>query len=271
MKISVVVPTLNAEKFIGHCLSSITGQGADTEVIVVDGGSKDSTVQRARAFKAKVIEAPPKGEPNAINIGLKAATGDVLAWLDADDVYESGALRVVAHHFVRHPDSQWAYGRCRIIDEEGKEIRQTVTKMKELVISHYSYSMLLIGDFIPQPATFFRKSAFEFAGLLLDNERLVFDYAYWLRLGWRFSPSFIDTYLASWRAHEGSISVQQYRKEADDAYRVASTYVSGGRKLLTPLRKALHWYTIKMYEDMARVELKRKARAAAPKADASPT
>jgi len=242
---SIVVPTLNAERFLRWCLMSIENAGYPrTQVIVVDGGSTDGTLDVVKAFERTteivVLYRPPKGESNAINEGLKVAAGDVMAWLDADDEYRAacGARLWSASgydneqrpfHAVEKAlqTAMWCYGKCKIIDDRGFTTRHRVTAFKEYWQKRYSYGALKRLCFIAQPAVFWRREAMENVGLLDESERYVMDYDYWLRLGALYEPAFIDQYLASWRSHPGSETARALLQDIEDARRVAKKYGGG--------------------------------------------
>src|SRR6266567_1388899 len=99
--ISIVTPTLNAERFVGECLASVEAQQlATVEHLIVDGGSTDRTEAQVRASRATWLPRPGLRQSAAINAGLRAASGDVVAWLNADDLYTPGSLTSVAEAFA---------------------------------------------------------------------------------------------------------------------------------------------------------------------------
>jgi glycosyltransferase involved in cell wall biosynthesis len=238
MKVSVIVPTLNASRFLGSTLDSISIQG-NVECIVVDGGSTDDTLKIASNYGAKILQLPPKGEPDAINHGFEIATGDIFAWLDADDIYECYAVDRVIDHFVNDPDSIWCYGKCSIIDANGDYARYGITAFKNIFWNRYSYQTLKVMDFIAQPAVFFRREVFRKLGGLRTDLKYVFDYEYWLRMGKLYKPTFLPHYLASWRYHPGSTSVQGVTKECNQALKVSFEY-SGFNPVLNPLQLLMY-------------------------------
>jgi glycosyltransferase involved in cell wall biosynthesis len=206
------------------------------ECIVIDGGSTDGTLDILGKYESKIIlrSERDRGEADAINKGLKLATGDIVAYIDADDVYEEGAFLKVASFFSTNPGIKWAYGKCKIIDKDGLETRGAITVFKEFWQRRYSYNKLLIMDFIAQPAVFWRRELTDEIGLRDINERLVMDYEYWLRAGAKYNPGFIDEYLASWRAHFGSASIAEFDKEAKDALRLARRFANSNKILAVP-------------------------------------
>ena len=125
--ITVITPSYNAARTIEETLASVRAQGyPQLEHIVVDGGSTDGTVEILRAAPGiRWISEPDRGLAHAMNKGIAMATGEIVGELNADDVYEPGALHAVDAAFT--PAVQWLTGYCRIIDGDGREIRKGVT------------------------------------------------------------------------------------------------------------------------------------------------
>ena len=118
VKISVVTPSFNQCGFLSRTAESILSQRGDFELewIVIDGGSTDGSVELLRGIadpRLRVISEPDRGQSHALNKGLVLAAGDVIAWLNADDLYPPGALAAVAEAFTAHPDAGWLVGRLR--------------------------------------------------------------------------------------------------------------------------------------------------------------
>lgn len=127
MKISVVIPSFNSEKFIAEALQSIVSQNyPDTEVILIDGGSKDDTVEIAKGFKivTKIISEPDKGQSDALNKGFAIATGDVFYWLNSDDLICEGAFNAVLELFSKSPEKTICYGNWKSVDESGRTLME---------------------------------------------------------------------------------------------------------------------------------------------------
>ncbi len=203
-KFSIITPSFNQVKFIEKTIKSGIEQGyPNLEYIVMDGGSTDGTAEILKKYGSKVIwrSEKDKGQANAVNKGLKLATGEILAYLNSDDVYEKDAFFKVAEFFDKNPKVKWVYGNCRIIDEEDREIRKWITAYKKFFLKRHSYSLLLVLDYISQPAVFWRKEITDEFGLFDESQYYELDYEYWLRIGKKYKPGFIDAYLASFRIH----------------------------------------------------------------------
>lgn len=206
-RVTVITPSFNQGHFIKETIESVLGQGyPDLEYIVMDGGSTDETVDILKSYGKRLVWVSEKdrGQSDAINKGIRRATGEIIAYLNSDDLYEKGALESVAGYFSGHPASLWATGKCRIIDTNGTEVRKPITAYKNFFLSRYSYKTLLVTNFISQPATFLRRRAFDEFGLFDEKQHRVMDYDFWLRIGRGNPPGFINRYLASFRVHPGS-------------------------------------------------------------------
>ena len=210
MDFTIIVPTFNSQRYIGQCLESIISQkhNGETQIIVVDNLSTDNTLEISRNLGVEIISEKDNGEPDAINKGMKLAKGDIVAWLDSDDLYEPNALSIVESAFDRQKNLDWVYGKAYFLDSDGGKIRRLITMCKELLQKNYDYDKLCSLCFIPQPSVFMLRSFYKMVGDLNTDYKLIFDYEYWLRAGLLSTPMFIPEYLSSMRAHNGSLSVQ---------------------------------------------------------------
>ncbi len=243
MKFSVIVPCFQAESFLSACLDSILAQreeGIDLEVLVMDGASQDGTLQILESYGDQIrwVSEPDKGPTDAINKGFAQAQGDVLSWLNADDLYQAHALAAVRELLERRPEASFVFGRCPIIDLEGKEIRQGITRFKEFFFPCSSRFTFQCINYISQPSCFFRASALREAGPLRLDLKAAWDYEFLLRM-WRQGPGLEvkGNPLASFCWHEGSISgqhfQQQFAEEFDTARADAGSF---------SLQTLIHWF-----------------------------
>ncbi len=228
---TIVTPCLNARKTLPEALESVRNQGyPDLEHLVIDGGSTNGTVELLeRAPGVRFVSEPDRGLSDAVNKGISRARGEVVGWLNADDVYLAGALRRVGQAFADGPEALWATGRCLIEDGAGREIRRGVTAYKDFLLRRYSYGLLLTQNFISCPATFVRREAFDRVGLLDERFRYSMDYDLWLRLGRLGDPLVIDAPLAAFRMAEGSLSMSGFERQFAEHAQNAREHGEGHR------------------------------------------
>ncbi len=206
-RLTVVTPSYNQGRFIEQTIESILGQGyPGLEYIVMDGGSTDETVDILKRYGDRLTwrSEPDRGQSDALNKGLRLATGEVVAFLNSDDYYEPGALHAVGEFFAQHPESHWLTGKCRTVDENGREIRRAVTLYKNAWLRLGGYGALQVLNYVSQPATFWRRSMLERVGEFDESLNYAMDYDYWLRAGREFELEVLDRYLASFRVHSTS-------------------------------------------------------------------
>lgn len=226
-RITVITPSYNQGGFIGDTIESVLGQDyPDLEYLVVDGGSKDETLDVLKRYEKRLawVSERDRGQSDAINKGIRKATGDIIAYLNSDDLYEPGALEKVAGYFQAHPECLWLTGKCGIIDAKGRETRRYITAYKNFLLRRYGYNILLVTNFISQPATFIRREAFGELGLFDESQHRVMDYEFWLRLGRKYPPGFIDDRLALFRVHPGSKTSSSFHRTFKEELQVARKY-----------------------------------------------
>jgi glycosyltransferase involved in cell wall biosynthesis len=191
--ITIVTPSLNQGNFIEETILSVLAQKYPClEYIVADGGSTDNTLEILAKYSDKIkwFSQKDNGQTDAINIGMRMATGEIVSYLNADDILLPNSLFQVGDLFAKHQNAQWLTGRCRIIDENGNNIRSPIMFYKNLLLYTCSYRFLIMTNYVSQPATFWRRTVLEAYGLLDENLRYVMDYEYWLRI-WRATPPMI--------------------------------------------------------------------------------
>ena len=229
-RITIITPSLNQGEFIEQTIESVLSQEyPDLEYIVIDGGSSDGTLEVLRKYAGKLhwVSEPDQGQSHAINKGLRMASGDVVAYLNSDDLYELGTLRKVGEFFSLHPEASWLTGRCRIIDQNGREVRQWMTFIKNFWLRTQSYTVLKVLDYISQPATFWRREVMDKVGFFDETLHYAMDYDYSLRVGCHSRLWVLDDYLASFRVHTaskgGSSASDQFGEDLQVAKRHSSS------------------------------------------------
>lgn len=222
----MVTPVFNAIETLPETLASIRAQNyPELEHVVVDAVSTDGTLELLRAEEAagriKLISEPDNGLSDAFNKGVRVATGELVGWLNADDLYEPGALWSVARAYAANPGAEWLTGRCRIIGADGRETRKVVTAYKNFLLRRFSLGLYLTNNFVSSPATFVRRSVLGELGALDERFEYSADYDLWLRLARRSKPVYVDADVARFRMGEGSLSItgfeRQFREHAQNA------------------------------------------------------
>ncbi|HPN54843.1 MAG TPA: glycosyltransferase family 2 protein [Candidatus Moranbacteria bacterium] len=239
MKISIITPSYNQARFIERTIKSVLDQNyPDLEYIIMDGGSTDGTVEILQKYSDKITWKSEKdnGQSDAINKGLKMATGDIVAYLNSDDTYETGSLQKVVDFFENNKEAKWVTGKCKIINEKDEEIRKPITFYKNLFLKNFSYSKLLSENFISQPATFWKRELLNEIGYLNEEEHFCMDYEYWLRIGQKYPAGIIGAYLANFRYHTQSKSGSVNKKQFQNELRIAKKHASNH-----PLSIFLHY------------------------------
>jgi glycosyltransferase involved in cell wall biosynthesis len=180
---TVVVPSLNHGKFIDATLASLLGQDyPKLEIIVVDGGSRDDTVERLRRYRDRIawVCEPDNGQAHAIAKGFARATQPWLAWLNSDDVHGEKALWAVAEAIARHPEADVAYGRGHYIDASGARLGDYPTV--EIGPATDVAALMFEKGYLAQPSVYFRRAIYERVGGIDQSLRYVMDYELWIRL-----------------------------------------------------------------------------------------
>ena len=219
LRISIVIPNFNGAAFIDETLKSVVDQNyPDLELIVVDGASTDGSlavIDKYRAHMAKLIVEPDRGHADALNKGFAFATGDILGWINSDDILLPHCLAFVDKLFRRRADVDWATGRPASMNEEG--VINWVGPLRP-----WSRLRFLSGDnkWIQQESTFWRRTLWEKAGARLDlRYNVANDFDLWRRF-FRHADLFtVDRYLGCFRVREGQRSIKfksLYEKEMRD-------------------------------------------------------
>jgi glycosyltransferase involved in cell wall biosynthesis len=236
MKISIITPSLNQANFIEATIHSVLSQELTSsfEFLIIDGGSSDGTIEILKKHEDRLhwISGTDSGQADAINKGIAMATGEIIGWLNSDDVYLPGTLQKVLNAFEQYPDRQWLFGKCKMIDESGKEVRKWITWYKNLLSRTFSFNRLLTENYISQPAVFFRRKAFFDAGSLNQALHYAMDFDLWLRFAKMSPPIIIPENLASFRLHNSSKSIRNHRNLFSEQYAVHLKYHHGKWLLL---------------------------------------
>ncbi len=200
-KLSIVTPSWNQGPFVEETLRSVLLQGyPNLEYVVIDGGSTDETPAILRKYEPWLtywVSEPDQGQSDAINKGFARATGELLGWLNSDDVYERDALPFVANYFATTPECGLLYGNGWHVDESGKKTHRCRW------IRSYDRDLFLTLNFILQPAAFWRRTVWERAGQLDVALHWAMDWEWLIRATALARPHYRPVDLARWRVRPG--------------------------------------------------------------------
>ena len=229
-KISIITPSFNQGKYIEKTIQSVLGQDyPNLEYFVIDGGSTDETLEILKKYNKQIkwISEKDHGQTDAINKGMRLTTGEIVGYLNSDDLLENNCLAKIVKFFVSNPEISWVTGKCHIINAKGDKSRSFVTEYKNIYLKYMRFiNTLYVLNYIPQPATFWRRGVVHNIGLLDDFYHLSMDYDYWLRIFKKYKLGYIDDYLAFFRVHETSKGNRMLNDQLQESYQISKKYTS---------------------------------------------
>lgn len=216
--VSVITPSFNQVQYLETAIRSVLGQDyPNLEYLVIDGGSTDGSIAILERYAERLAywaSEPDRGQAEAINKGLSMAKGDIVAWLNSDDVYMPGAVSEAVQATLRHSEAGMVYADGLMVDSELRLLDphryRTLTALDLL-----SFEVLL------QPTVFIRREALEEVGLLNEAYHLILDHELWLRIAGRFDIYHVPSFWALERTHQQAKTIEY-----------AAEFVSEANKLI---------------------------------------
>jgi len=177
--VSIVTPSFNQRVYLEKTILSVLEQDyPNLEYYVIDGGSRDGSLEIIRKYAPRLagwVSEPDQGQTDAINKGFARCKGDIMAWLNSDDLYLPGAVSAAVRFLQENPEVGMVYGDTDLIDGQGEKIGKFNAQQT-------SYQRLMRGGvYIPQPAAFWRRELWEKAGPLDPGFYFAMDYDLWVR------------------------------------------------------------------------------------------
>lgn len=197
-RISVVMPSYNQARFIREAIDSVLRQNCGAlDLLVMDGGSTDGTVDILASYGEQIrfVSQRDRGQSDAINQGLGRVQGDIVCWLNSDDLFTPNALSLVLDTFDAHPQVDFVYGKGWNIDAGGKILGDSN------VLPFNVWKLIHQRNFIQQPSCFFRKSLLDKTGAVNEDLHYVMDWDLWIRFS-AYRGYYIDQYLSSNRTYD---------------------------------------------------------------------
>jgi glycosyltransferase involved in cell wall biosynthesis/SAM-dependent methyltransferase len=204
-KISIVTPSYNQGKYIERTVRSVLLQRyPNLEYIVMDGGSTDDTLARLGPYQDRfsyLISERDNGQADAIAKGFARSSGDIMAYLNSDDLLAPDALHFVANFFQEHPDIDWIYSHRCTVDDDDRVIWYWILP------PHQNYLMRR-WDYIPQETCFWRRSLFEKTGNIDRSYKFAMDYDLFVRFMNQGHGRRLNRFLGAFRDHSTSKTKQ---------------------------------------------------------------
>lgn len=235
-RITVVTPSFNQAKFLERTIRSVLDQGyPNLEYIIVDGGSTDGSVDIIRRYADRLawwVSETDHGQTDAINKGLRRATGDWVAWQNSDDIYYPGAFQDLATAAAKHPEAGLIIGDMMLIDEHDHPLR-------DIRYVRPSYKALLAeGMVLANQASFWRRGVHAEIGLMSEDLHFSFDFEWFLRLTRHVKAIHIDHIWGALRLHdETKTSLQAVHFQAEQKKILAGRVMPAWQKKLYKLRR----------------------------------
>ena len=241
--VSIVTPSFNQAAFLEATIRSVLEQeDARIEYIIIDGGSTDGSVDIIKRYADRLaywVSEPDRGQTDAINKGFARASGQVLAWLNSDDLYRPGALREAVAFLQANPQAGMVYGDADFIDADGRVVGKFPAAQTDLARLRRGYVH------IPQQAAFFRGDLWRRVGPLDPSFYFAMDYDLWVRLAAEAPLVYLPRPWAAFRLHAAAKTIASDERCWPEMLRVH--YRQGGswlapitvkyliRRLLAPL------------------------------------
>ena len=252
-KFTVVTPTYNQGQFIEKTIDSVLSQGyPNLEFIIIDGGSKDNTVEIIKKYEHHLtywVSELDRGQSHAINKGFAHGTGSILAWLNSDDWYTPGSLSRFVEAYLAYPDCHVWVGDGDMIDPKGDVFYRP--KFAGDITLDSLFQWMTDHDFM-QPSAAFSRTAWEACGPLDEEEHIALDVDLWLRIakaGFQFAriPDVLSHSLAHPGAKTTALREQMYAEAAlviarHGGHRAVKPVLAEQIKRLQVCQNKLDWY-----------------------------
>lgn len=261
-KVSIITPSFNQGHFIEETILSVLNQSyQNIEFIIIDGGSSDNTLEAIKKYDDAIdywISEPDNGQTHAINKGFKKATGEIIGWLNSDDMLDENAIKNIVKAFLQFPETDFIFGQNRTLKENGEITIYYPPNFPNLKLEHF-------GSFpYSQPSCYYKKEVLNKTGYLDESFHYTMDLDFFLRIALNGSMKYIDKPVGLFREQKDAKTYHYNDDWERERNKVISKFIrtfnySKGKFLLRQFHiyieeNASYHYTVKLNEkDLIRV------------------
>lgn len=224
-KITIITPSYNQGQYLEDTILSVLGQGySNLEYLVYDAGSNDNSVEIIKKYKNQLsfwVSEKDKGQADAINKGFAKATGEILMWLNSDDILMPNVLHFIAEQYIEKGDGIY-FGNCIHFKENSNG---SLHSSGSNVGTTYNSIPLELADTIIQPSSFWSKKVWMQNGILADNFHFGFDWEWFLRAKKNNIPFYsINKPIALYRIHDAHKTGVGGKKRQEELLKIYEIY-----------------------------------------------
>lgn len=220
--VSVIVPNFNGAAFLPRTLASIQAQThPEIEVILIDGGSTDGSMEIVGEWADRLplrwVSERDSGQAEAINKGFRMANGEVMGWINSDDLLTPRSVELAVERFAADPELGFVWGFCLVVDSNERPVTIQNPYVREDLAELRRHR-----NYVSQPGSFYRRDVVETFGPLSEDLHYLFDYDFFLRVAGRAKAEFIPEVMAWFRFHDSSKTGSQelaFLREEPRVYR----------------------------------------------------
>jgi glycosyltransferase involved in cell wall biosynthesis len=243
--ISIITPSYNQGQYLEETIQSVITQNyPNIEYIIIDGASTDNSIEiikKHEQFITYWVSEPDNGQAHAINKGLKKATGDIIAWINSDDIYFPNAFLKINEFFQNNPTADIVYGNGVWIDRESKIIK----RRKNLPFHYKTWFYGMADPF--QPEVFYRIKVLDVAGFVDKSFFMMMDREWWIRMANKgLNFKYIATELAALRKYNDTKSAKFAKQNRHERWRLHGMYWKGFKFKRLMLHK-IYWQVLNYY------------------------
>lgn len=225
--VSIVTPSFNQVAYLEKTMLSVLNQDYPRlEYWVMDGASTDGSVEIIQSYASRLagwLSEKDRGQADGVNKGFARATGEIVGWLNSDDLYTPGAIASAVRIFEEHPQASFVFSDVDSIDEQGRVFNQ-------MHYGAWGLAELMALNIIGQPGVFMRRQVLEEAGFLDLSYNYLLDVQLWLKMASLAEPVYAPGQVwAQARMHAQAKNIAAARNFAPEAMRLAEWICSDPR------------------------------------------